>query len=205
MNNILRLEESNVLRRVSVIILLTVFAAACAKREPELIPKEKREAVAGILPPVATLGPESDVAVMLSGACNVGLWKHVYRGDNATAKDRLVVIDPCRTVTGKIINAVAEDDGDWHIRLKLDPQFESMLNAKNKSGQKGYLVVEPMCANKVTQKSTLDEGVCTHWSQDVYVAKTMKGRRVEVTGAFVNDTEHGWNEIHPVTKITMIQ
>jgi hypothetical protein len=122
----------------------------------------------------------------------------------ATARDRLVVQKPCTTVTGKVMSAVKEDDGDWHIRLKVDPQFSSLLNAKNKSGQHGYLVVEPMCANPVVQADTISEKVCQGFSQALYDNKTMKGKRVEVMGAFVTDAEHGWNEIHPVSRMTII-
>jgi hypothetical protein len=31
----------------------------------------------------------------------------------------------------------------------------------------------------------------------------MKGKHVEITGAYVTDVEHGWNEIHPVTSIVV--
>jgi hypothetical protein len=27
------------------------------------------------------------------------------------------------------------------------------------------------------------------------------GTHVEVTGAFITDMEHGWNEIHPITSV----
>jgi hypothetical protein len=32
----------------------------------------------------------------------------------------------------------------------------------------------------------------------------MIGRHVTVTGVYVTDMEHGWNEIHPVTSIVVI-
>jgi hypothetical protein len=38
----------------------------------------------------------------------------------------------------------------------------------------------------------------------VTVHNRMKGKRVEVMGAFVTDAEHGWNEIHPVSRMTII-
>jgi hypothetical protein len=31
----------------------------------------------------------------------------------------------------------------------------------------------------------------------------MKGKHVRITGAYVTDMEHGWNEIHPVTSIAL--
>jgi len=100
-----------------------------------------------------------------------------------------------------IDSAVREKDGDWHIRLKVDPQYQSMLNAKNMSGQKGHLVLEPVCSNPVTQPDTIQEGSCVGFSQHLYT-QSLLHRHVEAIGAYVNDTEHGWNEIHPVTSLS---
>src|SRR3954470_8345027 len=82
--------------------------------------------------------------------CNTSLWKHVYHGPRfANASARLKPLKNCITVTGKIESASPERDGDYHIRLGLDPQFKKLLNAKNMTGQKGFLVVEPMCVRRV--------------------------------------------------------
>lgn len=138
-------------RALCVVLLTAIFAVGgCARKEPKLPPAPPPPAlnVSG-LPEVAHIGPEAAVLAMMSAPCDVSLWKHVYHGRMATARDRLLVQKPCTTVTGKIMSAVKADNGDWHIRLKVDPKFRSMLNAKNKSGQHGYLVVEPMCANAV--------------------------------------------------------
>src|SRR3982074_1264898 len=51
---------------------------------------------------------------------------HVYN------PDRLVVIDPanpCRSVTGIIDFIRQERDGDYHIGLKLDPQYADLVNS----------------------------------------------------------------------------
>jgi hypothetical protein len=105
-------------------------------------------------------------------------------------------------VAGTIKNARAEPDGDYHITVDLDIPFKNLLNAKNKSGQHGFLVVEPVCENPVTQPDTKKEGVCMGFHQTVFVAG-MKGKHVEITGAYVTDVEHGWNGIHPVTSIVV--
>lgn len=135
--------------------------------------------------------------------CDQSLWSHVYAGDPrrfSRPQDRLQVIQDCVSVTGTIESARPEKDGDFHIRLRLDPQYSSMLNAKNMSGQHGALVVEPVCMNPVKQKDTIDEHACDGFSQEVYMPD-MLGGHVRVTGAYVTDMEHGWNEIHPVTFI----
>jgi hypothetical protein len=105
-------------------------------------------------------------------------------------------------VTGIIETASVEQDGDLHIRLRVDPQFTKLLNSKNSTGQKGFLVVEPMCFRPPTQSDTISEGVCNGFSQRFYVA-AMHGKHVAVTGSYVQDMEHGWREIHPVTSIVI--
>src|ERR1700737_1320428 len=137
--------------------------------------------------------------------CDHSLWSHVYAGDPrrfSRPQDRLQVIQNCVSVTGTIESARPEKDGDFHIRLQLDPQYRSMLNAKNRSGQHGALGVEPVFMNPVKQRDTLDEHACDGFSQDVYTPD-MLGTHVRVTGAYVTDMEHGWTEIHPVTSITI--
>jgi hypothetical protein len=139
--------------------------------------------------------------------CDPGLWQHVYHGRFDTAGDRLKVIRPCITVTGTIATARAEKDGDYHIRLAVDSDFRSLLNAKNNArlprGQSGCLVVEPMCEAEWTQPDVINEGVCNNFSQRVFTL-SMIGDHVSVTGAYVTDMQHGWNEIHPVSRIRVI-
>jgi hypothetical protein len=138
-------------------------------------------------------------------SCNAALWDHVYHGKFATAKDRLTVIDSCVTVTGTVEAALAEADGDRHIRLKVDPQFKKLLNARNMAGEKGFLVVEPVCELTVKQKDTMQEGVCQNFHPNLYRI-SMHGKHVSITGAYIEDqsANHGWREIHPVTAITVI-
>jgi hypothetical protein len=155
-----------------------------------------RPTVSAVPPPPPTLPP--------APVCDQSLWQHVYAGRMGSAQARLKVIQPCLTVTGTIFNAVVEKDGDYHVRVTLDPQFAGLLNEKNMSGQSGHLVVEPICAKKVTQKDTIAEGVCNGFQQTIYQT-SMKGKRVSITGAYVEDMEHGWREIHPVTSIIVIQ
>jgi hypothetical protein len=133
--------------------------------------------------------------------CDASLWSHVYHGRYARAQDRLRVIKPCVTITGMIVNATPEADGDFHIRVDVDDK--SLLNSRNLSGQHGYLVVEPVCENPVTQVDTGEEGVCDGFAQRAFT-KNMNHHRASITGAYVQDMEHGWNEIHPVTSIRII-
>lgn len=138
-----------------------------------------------------------------AASCDMSLWEHVYHGRFANAEDRLQVINPCMTVTGTVMKARREKDGDWHVLLDLDPEFSSMLNQANSEQQQGYLVLEPMCSNPVTQPDALGEGVCEDFSQTIFDTD-LYGKRVAATGAYVVDKEHGWTEIHPVTSIAPI-
>jgi hypothetical protein len=136
-------------------------------------------------------------------ACDQLLWEHVYHGTFATAKDRLKPIDNCKTVTGTLHFVRHEADGDTHLRLRVDAEFKNLLNDKN-ADEQNMLVVESMCDRDPTQKDTVAEGVCNNWHQRVYNS-SMNGQRVSVTGAYVEDEQHGWREIHPVTSIVVVK
>jgi hypothetical protein len=113
-------------------------------------------------------------------------FEHVYH------PQRLKVLDKCRTITGVIEHVKREPDGDAHIRLRADDA--SLLNQKNIDDQQGDLVLEPVCVGTVTQEDAKD--ACADYHSDVTVPAT--GTRVTVTGPWVLDKQHGWNEIHPV-------
>jgi hypothetical protein len=124
--------------------------------------------------------------------CDETLWDHVY---NPT---RLQIVERCQTVTGTIDSVKVESDGDFHIRLRLDPQFASMINSANMNGQFGDLVLEPICQNPVTQPDAI--AACVNFHQNINIPPV--GTHVTVTGSSVRDLDHGgWSEIHPVTSI----
>jgi hypothetical protein len=125
--------------------------------------------------------------------CDSSLWRHVYHSY------RLGVNTQCMTVTGTVYSLIYEADGDIHIRVTLDPAFTYMLNADNYSGQRGKLVCEPICATTVTQTDAI--APCMGLTNTVYIPAV--GERVWVTGSYVTDHDHGWNEIHPVTSILL--
>src|SRR5437763_14655868 len=112
---------------------------------------------------------------------------------------RLQVVASCKTVSGVIESIKVERDGDYHIRLKMDPQFANLVNSANVNGQLGDLVVEPICQNPVSQQDAISS--CQDFHQDISVPQV--GTHVKVTGSYVLDNEHGgWAEIHPVTSIS---
>ena len=127
--------------------------------------------------------------------CDTILWEHVYHAK------RLVVIERCKTVTGVIFSKKKEKDGDIHIRLRLDKGQGKLLNEKNVQQQDSCLVIEPICVNEATQADAKD--ACVGFVNNVVIPK--QGQHVSVTGTYVLDTKHGWAEIHPITKIEVLE
>jgi hypothetical protein len=92
---------------------------------------------------------------------------------------RLRVKSRCRAVIGTVRKVVFEEyDGDVHIDLRLDAAYESLLDDGN-DRVGGNLVVELIPQDRAR------------------VAVPDEGARVEVVGPWVEDDQHGWNEIHP--------
>lgn len=92
---------------------------------------------------------------------------------------RLHVVAPLKTVSGTVEIVRHEPDHDYHINLKLDPQYSNLINSKNTQYEHGDLVVEVI---------PMDQ-------HDVPIPTV--GEHITVTGAYVNDADHGWMEIHP--------
>jgi len=127
--------------------------------------------------------------------CDQTLWQDVYH------PARLQVLDPCISVTGSVEEVRKEADGDKHILFRLDQQFESLLNEKNVSRQHGDLVLEPICQGKVRQADA--EEPCSRYNGPYFEPQI--GQRYLVSGAYVHDADHGWNELHPVNSMQPIQ
>ena len=127
--------------------------------------------------------------------CNQSLWDYVYN------PGRLQVLDPCISVTGTVEETRKEADWDVHILFRLDQQFERLLNEKNISKQHGDLVLEPICQGKVRQADA-DEP-CSRYNGPYFEPQI--GQRYLVSGAYVHDADHGWNELHPITSMQTVQ
>jgi hypothetical protein len=157
-------------------------------------------------PPVAPTGPAATSAPgsAPAAACDATLWTHVYH------PTRLIVKAACVTVTGTIVDATSgrqpdgvrhEADGDTHGWLRVDPQFQSLLNAGNMGAEGGNLVFEIVCRYPVTQKDA--QSACSGYTDHVQLPAA--GSHVSVTGTYVQDTFHAqWNEIHPVSSVSVV-
>jgi hypothetical protein len=138
--------------------------------------------------------------------CDDTLWTHVYH------PGRLIVKQQCIAVTGTIVDATHgkkhdgvrhEADGDTHGWLKLDSEFDNLLNAGNKSDEDGNLVFEIVCRFPISKKAPDAKTACAGYLDHVVLPPV--DSRVRIVGTLVQDTFHAkWMEIHPVTAITVI-
>jgi len=142
-----------------------------------------------------------------STECDSNISAHVYH------PNRLIVKQECIAVTGTIVDATAtqskhqtdgtrhEHDGDTHGWLKVDSGFENLLNSGNMNDENGNLVFEIICRFPITQTDA--KAPCQGYTDQVALPPV--GSHVRIVGRYVQDTFHGqWNEIHPVTSITVI-
>jgi len=127
--------------------------------------------------------------------CDPSLWKYVYN------PGRLQVLNACISITGAVEKVINEADGDYHIRFRLDQQFESLLDEENISKQHGDLILELMCQGNVTQADAVN--ACSQYDGPYF--KPEVGQRYFVWGTYVHDADHGWNELHPVTSMQPVQ
>jgi len=123
---------------------------------------------------------------------------HVY------SPDRLSLLVACVAVTGTIQSETPEADGDFHVRLRLDPDQtcagQPCLNAGNISEQAGDLLLEPVCENPISQTDAV--AACQGYHNQLVLPAV--NSHVRVVGPFVLDLDHGWNEIHPLESATVI-
>lgn len=158
-----------------------------------------RSALVGVCAAVALCSCASAAqplaASPIAAACGADPRAHVYN------PDRLQPLAACVTVTGTIERSTPEPDGDYHIRLRLDTgqscAGQPCTNGTNGSAQHGDLVLEPVCEHGVTQPDAV--AACVGYRNALVVPPV--GTHVSVTGPWVLDSDHGWNEIHPLEAI----
>ncbi len=150
-------------------------------------------AIAVLFLPAVT--PASGQQPGLSASCDASLWNHVYN------PSRLQVVNSCVAATGVIEESNADDDGDQHLLLKLDPGQDQLLKKKNLKKMGGNLVVEIVCANHLMLKRA--RAACAGYVNQIAIPAV--GAHVRVTGSYVVDTHNKWTEIHPVSQVQVIR
>ncbi len=133
---------------------------------------------------------------------------------------RIKVLKSCIAVTGTVVSARRNSDGDNKFNLKPDPGGEHLVNQRNEAVQGGSLLCEivpadqPGCVpgQRVAVRLGLMEQV-DRWFKGPYefgvctgaaISMPVVGSRVTVVGPLVTDLAHGWNEIHPVWSLTRV-
>ncbi len=170
---------------MAIFLLLLIAASIYAIKNPAIIDR---------IPNFKIEQPKPTAGQLSSVCTNPKPLNHVYN------PGRLVVLDPCKTVSGTVVKMIKEKDGDTHIRLKVDSQYADTINQANVNGQGGNLVIEIVCAFEVTQADAIN--ACSGYENKISVPAV--NEHVLITGQFVSDTEHGgWNEIHPVYGINV--
>jgi len=154
-------------------------------------------------PPFPPTPPPNPTPIPPDTGCDSSLWSHVYHSF------RLIVHQQCIAVTGTIVDAAGggepdgvrhEADGDTHGWLKVDPDFQNLLNTGNQQFEGGNLVFEIICRYPVTQPDA--KTACANYKDKVTLPPV--GSHVRIVGVYVQDTFHGqWMEIHPVTSIAV--
>lgn len=110
--------------------------------------------------------------------------------DGVDRQARFKVLSTCEKVIGIVhdMKGTREHDGDYHFNLKMDKQYNKLLNQENINQVNGMLVME------IVPK---DQN-----SSQIQIPKN--GERIEAIGAWVTDNPQGWNEIHPIWKLKVL-
>ena len=136
----------------------------------------------------------AQAAAQNPGKCDPSLWRAIYH------PSRLQVVAACKTVTGTVESVRSEPDGDVHLLLKLPASRSGLLNDGNLSDTHGDLVAEIICVGTTTQADA--ESACARHVN--HIAVPAVGERIRISGTYVLDAVHGWMEIHPVSRLTVL-
>lgn len=183
--------------RSQALLILAVLLAGCTASSPTAtepaIPTAGASAgIATTAPTGAITGPVTPNQTATASRICGSPTEHVYHAY------RLHLLEACKTVTGVVAGVRSEADGDYHVRLTLDPQFASMLRPANRTDEHGDLVLEPICQHKVTQADAV--APCGGGVAQVPIPPI--GTHVSATGSYVLDEAHGgWAELHPLFEI----
>jgi hypothetical protein len=109
---------------------------------------------------------------------------------------RLQLIAACIRITGTIVSSAAEADGDVHISVRLDPEYQALLTEANLN-EGGTLTVEPVCVFPPLQAEAIR--VCASDSDPLPGGLPAVGGHVFMEGRYVLDLQHHASaELHPL-------
>jgi len=102
-------------------------------------------------------------------------------------RSKFELLSPCRAAAGRVLQVFGNPDGEIHVHIWPDENSRDLLNDINRRKLLGLLITE-----------------VTPYDQKRGVKIPHVGQRVEVVGAWVTDKPHGWNELHPVWEIRVL-
>lgn len=105
--------------------------------------------------------------------------------DGASNAEDLKVLAECQDAVGNVMHTKKMDDGDYKFLLKLDDEYQFLINDQNEEKTDGFLVIEVVPKDQDLQNIYLPES----------------GDKVHVWGAWVTDEPKGWHEIHPTWQV----
>jgi hypothetical protein len=153
--------------------------------------------VAVVSPSPAVSLPADDPNITGTG-CDASFEKFTYH------PARLVRLKDCVTVTGTVMVIRHEADGDLHVQFKLDAPYLGLMNSANADTSNpitgGYFIIEPDCVGgPVTQADAVQ--ACSGAIPPPGFALLKVGAHLSVSGPYVNDSQHGHNEVHPIERV----
>lgn len=113
--------------------------------------------------------------------------------------DRLHMLDPCRHAAGTVVDVAHEDDGDYHVWFTPDAGYAQLMNSEDHFQARAAMLAEitPDCPAGSKPADAHAASLCPRTRLQVPVI----GNHISVDGPWVLDTDHGWQEIHPVDSI----
>ena len=109
-------------------------------------------------------------------------------------------MDACEHAAGVVLAVVPEPDGDVHIWINVDEAYQRLLNGENHFQGRPALLAEitPDC-----ETDPKDSQAAAHCPRSKLTIPR-PGERIAIDGPWVFDTNHGWNEIHPVDTLKIL-
>jgi hypothetical protein len=163
------------------------------------------------------------------GTCAPDAMKGVYFSFRLHDRDGGRTQDDCGTIRGTVMAIAMEPDGDLHIKVQLDPQYEQYLVPGNRyqdvPSHCTQLLVAPHCVQNLMVLEIIPQHCHGHYPYNHNCADRgafldpvapSTGDYIEATGYSVRDFDKlhrlegypkaadGWAELHPVTALRVI-
>ena len=107
---------------------------------------------------------------------------------------RIVLINDCVEIRGKVTRQFEANDGDVHIDVIVDPAYQWQVAGRTK------ITAEIVCQH--LPKGPRVRRVCAGYTNSILKPKV--GDHIRVIGPYVDDEYHGRSEMHPVYSLKVL-